>query len=289
MRSMVYKSIGVVLMIAVGMMIMAAHHEKESDTLASLKEAFNLSREALEVADMETFFSTWHPEGGGVFPNGAAYKIKNADANREQVRGMAKNWNQTWESKMDNLDFNIQGNTAIVTHIATSTNREDRSERKGNATDVWTFVDGKWLRLHAQSTDITAGNVTITQHSINEVWNKGDLSVIDEIFSPNMVQGQKQAVTLTRAAFPDLQLEIDEISAGSNKVTVEWTFTGTHEGEYMGVAATGKKVKYSGIGVATFVGDKIAKTSVVSDSLVLWRQLGVDPPQPPAADSSAAE
>ena len=42
MRSMVYKSIGVVLMIAVGMMIMAAHHEKENDDLASLKEAFNL-------------------------------------------------------------------------------------------------------------------------------------------------------------------------------------------------------------------------------------------------------
>ena len=42
MRSMVYKSISVVLMIAVVMIVIAAHHEKENDVLASLKEAFNL-------------------------------------------------------------------------------------------------------------------------------------------------------------------------------------------------------------------------------------------------------
>ena len=66
MRSMVYKSISVVLMIAVGMIIMAAHHEKESDGLASLKEAFNLSRESWKAADVETFFSTWHLEGRGI-------------------------------------------------------------------------------------------------------------------------------------------------------------------------------------------------------------------------------
>ena len=53
MRSMVYKSISVVLMIAVGMIIMAAHHEKESDDLASLKEAHNLNWESFKSADIE--------------------------------------------------------------------------------------------------------------------------------------------------------------------------------------------------------------------------------------------
>ena len=77
--------------------------------------------------------------------------------------------------------------------------------------------------------------------------------------------------------------------ARANRVTVQWTFSGTHQGEFMGVAATGKKVKYSGIGVATFAGGKLSETSVASDFLNLWRQLGVDPPQPPAADSSTAE
>ena len=51
MRSMIYKSISVVLMIAVGMIIMAAHHEKESDDLASLKEAHNLNWESFKIGN----------------------------------------------------------------------------------------------------------------------------------------------------------------------------------------------------------------------------------------------
>ena len=57
----------------------------------------------------------------------------------------------------------------------------------------------------------------------------------------------------------------------------------------MGVAATGKKVTNLGIGIAAFAGDKLSKTSVASNFLNLWRQLGVDPPQPPAADPSTDE
>ena len=74
----------------------------------------------------------------------------------------------------------------------------------------------------------------MTNRLVEEVWNRGNLSVIDEIFPSNMVTEQKQGVTSWRAAFPDFQLTIDEISAGDNKVTVEWTFAGTHQGEFMG-------------------------------------------------------
>ena len=70
MRSMVYKSISVVLMTAVGMMIMAAHHEKESDDLASLKEAHNLNWDSWNSADVETHFSTVHPQGSFIGDDG---------------------------------------------------------------------------------------------------------------------------------------------------------------------------------------------------------------------------
>ena len=76
MRSMVYKTISIVLMIAVGMIIMAAHHEKESDDLASLKEAHNLNWESWAAADMETHFSTVRPEGSGIFDNGYLSSMK---------------------------------------------------------------------------------------------------------------------------------------------------------------------------------------------------------------------
>ena len=149
---------------------------------------------------------------------------------------------------------------------------------------VWTRADGKWLRLHGHETHITNDLIAMTNRLIEEAWNKGDLSVIDELCDPDMVTEQKQGGTSWRTAFPDFKLTIDEISAGDNKVTVEWTFAGTHQGEFMGVAATGKKATNTGIAVMTFAGGKIVKTSVVFDSLNLWRQLGVDPPQPPAAE-----
>ena len=77
--------------------------------------------------------------------------------------------------------------------------------------------------------------------------------------------------------------------ARANRVTVQWTFSGTHQGEFMGVAATGKKVTNSGISILTFAKGKIVDTYAMWDPLNLWSQLGVDPPQPPAADPSAAE
>ena len=283
MRSMVYKTISVVFVIAVVMIFMAAHHEKENDDLASLKEAHNLHWEGWKSADMETHFSTVHPEGSGIFPNGyLVSSMKNLDY--DSHRNGAKQWYENFEVQMDNLNFNIQGNIAIGTYNQTTTNKETGRERKNIRTDVWTRTDGKWLRFHFQYTP--AANVDMTNRLIKEAWNKGDLSVLDELCDPYMVTEQKQGITSWRAAFPDFQLTIDEISAGRNKVTVEWTFAGTHQGEFMGVAATGKKVTNTGIAVMTFAGGKIVKTSVVFDSLNLWRQLGVDPP---AADSSAAE
>ena len=70
MRSMVYKSVSVMFVVAIVIVFMAAHHEKESDDLASLKATHNLHWKGWESADMETHFSTVHPEGSGVFPNG---------------------------------------------------------------------------------------------------------------------------------------------------------------------------------------------------------------------------
>ena len=72
-------------------------------------------------------------------------------------------------------------------------------------------------------------------------------------------------------------------------MTVQWPFSGTHQGEFMGIAATGKKVTNTGISIFTFAKGKIVDSYGMWDPLNLWRQLGVDPPQPPAADSSTAE
>ena len=304
MRNMVYKSISVVLMIAVGMMIMAAHHEKESDDLASLKEAFNLSRESWRTADLEAHFSTVHPAGSRITANGRIGVVQDGIQNVEQIRGWITRMNENREFQIADLNFNIQGSTAVVTYNQTSTGKRNGREWRTAVSQIWTHTDGKWLRLHQHASHITNDLVDMTNRFIEEVFNKGNLSVADELCAPDVVHTEplstgavtngieefKQFVVGVRTAFPDAKLTIDRgMIARANKVTAQWTFSGTHQGEFMGVAATGKKVTNKGISILTFAKGKIVADDAMWDPLNLWRQLGVDPPQPLATDSSTTE
>ena len=104
-------------------------------------------------------------------------------------------------------------------------------------------------------------NVATANRFIEEVFNEDNHSLADEICASDIVCSEppsaggvvtngieelKQFVIAVRTAF-DCQLIIDEIIAGDNKVTSQWTFSGTHQGEFLGVAATGKKATTSGI------------------------------------------
>jgi len=136
-------------------------------------------------------------------------------------------------------------------------------------------------------------NVAVANRFIEEVYNKGDLFVADEICAPDIVftdppstgvvlngiEELKQYLVAIRTAF-DYKIIIDEISAGDNKVTARWTFNATHHGEFLGVAATGKKVINKGIFILTFAQGKIVDSYSMWDTLNLWWQLGVDPPKP---------
>ena len=136
-------------------------------------------------------------------------------------------------------------------------------------------------------------NVATANRFIEEVFNKGDLSLADEICAPDVVfteppstgvvtngiEELKQYLVAIRTAF-DYKIIIDEISAGDNKVTARWTFNATHHGDFLGVAATGKKVINKGIFIFTFAQGKIVDSYVMWDTLNLWWQLGVDPPKP---------
>ncbi|MDX1701558.1 MAG: ester cyclase, partial [Melioribacteraceae bacterium] len=76
-----------------------------------------------------------------------------------------------------------------------------------------------------------------------EVWNTGNLDVVDELWTPNIVRsanqqpdvegidGYKDVITSFRTAYPDAQLTIDEEVYSENKVILRWTYTGTNTGE----------------------------------------------------------
>ena len=109
---------------------------------------------------------------------------------------------------------------------------------------------------------MSAENKATVRRLIEEGFNGGDLSVFDELVAPSFVnhdpppgvpptrEGWKQLSTGFRAAFPDMHIHIEEEIAEGDLVTSRFVAHGTHQGELMGIPATGKEVTVSGINIA---------------------------------------
>jgi steroid delta-isomerase-like uncharacterized protein len=137
---------------------------------------------------------------------------------------------------------------------------------------------------------MSEGNKNVVRRLFEEVWNKGNLQVTDELFTPNYhhhdastpdvgrgPESEKKRATLYRTAFPDLRLTIEDLIADGETVMVRWSCRGTHKGDLSGIAPTGKQINISGISVARFANGKMAEGWVNWDALSLMQQLGVVP------------
>jgi predicted ester cyclase len=76
-----------------------------------------------------------------------------------------------------------------------------------------------------------------------------------------------------RSAFPDIHFHTGEMFSVEGRVAHSWTFTGTHEGEMMGVEPTGKQVEVSGVEINHVEEGRIFASWTVLDSLGLMQQL----------------
>ena len=122
--------------------------------------------------------------------------------------------------------------------------------------------------------------------------NQGDLTVIDELCAPNHVshnaqntthgpEEYKQSYALLLTAFPDLHFTIEDQLAEGDSVATRFTWSGTHEGAFMGIPPTGKHVTTTGMSISHWVGGKNNEVWINNDSLGLLQQLGVIPtPEP---------
>ncbi len=133
-------------------------------------------------------------------------------------------------------------------------------------------------------------NKDIVRRLFEELWNKGNLSVADELFTlnydhhdpstPDVGRGpesEKKRATLYRPAFPDLRLTIEDTIAEGERVVIRWSCRGTHKGDLSGIAPTGKQFTISGVSIARIAGGKMAEGWVNWDALGLMQQLGVVP------------
>jgi steroid delta-isomerase-like uncharacterized protein len=78
-------------------------------------------------------------------------------------------------------------------------------------------------------------------------------------------------------AFPDYQFSVEDQIVCDDKAVARWRFTGTHRGEFLGIAATGRAVTLTGIDIFEFAGGKIVQGWVETNVAGLLRQLGVLP------------
>jgi predicted ester cyclase len=130
----------------------------------------------------------------------------------------------------------------------------------------------------------------ILRRLYEEVINQGKLETLDQLMEagfidhnppgpgfPAGIAGVKAVFTAFRAAFPDLHFEVEDMVTEFDYVTARYTMTGTHQGEFLGMAPTGKKVTVSGMDIILFKQSKLAERWGQQDTLALLQQLGAVP------------
>lgn len=102
--------------------------------------------------------------------------------------------------------------------------------------------------------------------------------------APKGLEGAKQLFGMYFLAFPDMKITVEDMIAEGDKVVSRYTMTGTHKGEFMGIAATNKKFTTTGIEILRIADGKFVEHWAASDDLGMMQQLGVIP-MPSAAET----
>lgn len=132
-----------------------------------------------------------------------------------------------------------------------------------------------------------------------QAWNERNLSVIDELYTPESVhhdpsnpepltgvEGIKRRISEVTEAFPDLTFAIEQVVAEDETVVVYWTVSGTQRGEFAGVPPTDTHVEgVQGVTLHRIADGHIVKEWAIRDTLGLLRQLGVAPTPGRPSDS----
>jgi predicted ester cyclase len=121
-------------------------------------------------------------------------------------------------------------------------------------------------------------NKTLVRREQEELWNHtGELDAAQELFAAGEAEAAKQEAADFRQGFPDVISTVEDLIAEGDKVVARWRSRATHQGEYMGIAPSGKEVQFSGISIYRIEGNKIVQSWTVEDELGLMRQIGAIP------------
>ena len=122
-----------------------------------------------------------------------------------------------------------------------------------------------------------------------EAINQNNLDTLDEVVASDMtdhdpapgqapgLEGVKHYFSSLHAAFPDVRMDVEDMIAEGDKVVARVSVSGTHRGEFMGIAPTGNRVTIAGIDILRMANGKIVEHWGKFDDLGMMQQLGVIP------------
>lgn len=124
---------------------------------------------------------------------------------------------------------------------------------------------------------------------IEEVVNKKNLLATEELVDEDFIEhlpfpgqgpgreGLKVALTAMFTGFPDMNWTVQEQIAEGEKVVTRFSWTGTHQGEFMGIPATSKRVEVWGVVIDVVKNGLFSESRIIMDTVGLLQQLGVIP------------
>ncbi len=134
----------------------------------------------------------------------------------------------------------------------------------------------------------TETNKALVRRYVDEVSNRRNLAAIDELIAPDYLHHSdagnvfelrgpafiQSEVSVISAAFADAHWTIEDLMAEGDRVVYRWTATGVHQGEFRGIAPTGKAVMLRGITILRIENGKLAERWGSADMVGLLQQLG---------------
>ena len=153
------------------------------------------------------------------------------------------------------------------------------------------YTDWQLLTDHfEEDTMSTEANKALVRRFFAETLSAGRIAAVDEFIAADAVEheelapgvppgreGVKVFFALLRAAFPDLQVTIDDLIAEGDKVMAYLTLRGTHQGEFLGIPPTGRQVAFRTIDIVRVADGLMVEHWGLTDSLALLQQLGAIP------------
>jgi predicted ester cyclase len=125
--------------------------------------------------------------------------------------------------------------------------------------------------------DAVTGGVEFISQTIDELCDPDVVFHAPVPTGATGVQALKQVWPVLLRAYPDLRVTVEDLIEEGDKVVARNTVTGTHQGEYLGIAPTGRSVTYKEIFICRFVNGRIAEIWGVVDVFSQLKQLGAMP------------